>query len=50
MLFRSNRKNGQVEHYMSPTIDLDELLSLPRQPTISKEQAKEIWMEHLDVV
>ncbi|KMK75143.1 YcdB/YcdC domain-containing protein [Alkalihalobacillus pseudalcaliphilus] len=49
MLVSINRKNGQVEHYMSPTIDLDELLSLPRQPTISKEQAKEIWMEHLDV-
>ncbi|WP_163969801.1 YcdB/YcdC domain-containing protein [Oceanobacillus halotolerans] len=43
-----NRQTGQVDHYSGPSFDMEQLSQLPIEPAISKKEASEIFINHLD--
>lgn len=43
-----NRETGQIDHYSGPSFDMEQLSQIPSEPMISKEEAKDIFLNHLD--
>ncbi|MCU5727303.1 DUF4901 domain-containing protein [Bacillus toyonensis] len=43
-----NRQTGQVDHYSGPRFDMEQLSQIPFEPVISKKEASEIFINHLD--
>ncbi|HDR7855148.1 DUF4901 domain-containing protein [Bacillus paranthracis] len=43
-----NRQTGQVDHYSGPHFEMQQLSQLPVEPVISRKQASEIFINHLD--
>lgn len=43
-----NRETGLVDHYSGPSMDLEQLSALSITPTISKNEARELFFNHLD--
>ena len=43
-----NRETGQIDHYSGPSFDMEQLRQIPTEPVISKEEAKKIFLSHLN--
>ncbi|MDX8361627.1 YcdB/YcdC domain-containing protein [Cytobacillus sp. IB215316] len=43
-----NCETGQIDHYSGPSFDIEQLSQIPAEPTISKEEARDIFFNHLD--
>ncbi|MEG0258864.1 MAG: DUF4901 domain-containing protein [Lysinibacillus sp.] len=43
-----NCKTGQIDYYSGPSIGIEQLREIPDAPAISKEEASEIFCNHLD--
>ena len=43
-----NSTTGQVDHYSGPNVDVEKLYEISTEPAISKQEAKELFMENLD--
>lgn len=43
-----NRKTGLIDLYNGPGIEIEEINQISAEPVISKEEAKEIFLNHLD--
>lgn len=43
-----NRKTGQIDYYNGPSLEIEQLSQIPEVPNISKEEASEIYLNHLD--
>ncbi|MBP3950906.1 YcdB/YcdC domain-containing protein [Bacillus suaedae] len=43
-----NPKTGQIDYYSGPSFELDQLRTTPGEPTVSREEASKIFLDHLD--
>ncbi|MDF2855770.1 MAG: hypothetical protein K0Q87_1621 [Neobacillus sp.] len=43
-----NPNTGEIDHYSGPSFDVKQLSQIPAKPAISKEEAREIFSNHLD--
>ncbi|MFS1516390.1 YcdB/YcdC domain-containing protein [Bacillus sp. SCS-151] len=43
-----NCETGQIDHYSGPSFDIEQLSQIPAEPAISKEEARDIFFNHLD--
>lgn len=43
-----NPTTGQINHYSGPSFKLEQLKQIPAEPAITKEQARERFLQHLD--
>ena len=43
-----NRQTGQIDHYMGPSFDYEQLHHIPSEPVVTKEEAHDIFLKSLD--
>ncbi|MFE8700777.1 YcdB/YcdC domain-containing protein [Cytobacillus sp. FJAT-54145] len=43
-----NRETGLVDHYSGPSMDIEQLSEISTEPAISKNEARDIFFNHLD--
>ncbi|MDX8365246.1 YcdB/YcdC domain-containing protein [Cytobacillus sp. IB215665] len=43
-----NCETGQIDNYSGPSFDIEQLSQIPAEPAISKEEARDIFFNHLD--
>jgi hypothetical protein len=43
-----NRTTGAIDHYSGPRFEVEQLSQVPTEPTISKKEASEQFIKHLD--
>ncbi|MBM7604846.1 hypothetical protein JOC75_002850 [Metabacillus crassostreae] len=43
-----NNKTGHIDHYSGPSFDMEKLSQIPTKSAISKKEAREIFLNHLD--
>ncbi|MFS0864336.1 YcdB/YcdC domain-containing protein [Fredinandcohnia sp. 179-A 10B2 NHS] len=43
-----NTNTGLIDHYSGPSIESEQLKELPKEPVLTKEEANEVFFNHLD--